>query len=141
MDPSAKLVVLPPAAGMAIAKAHMTIRNFVGSPLNPDSTPMMAPGSALSSTETLEAQLPMDEFALLQEYARSRSQEAYRQLVERYAGLVYAAARRQVRDKHLAEDVTQAVFVVLAQKAGTIRPGRPLSAWLLTTTRYTCSNA
>ncbi|HEY7088599.1 MAG TPA: sigma-70 family RNA polymerase sigma factor, partial [Tepidisphaeraceae bacterium] len=83
----------------------------------------------------------MDEFALLQEYARSGSQDAYGRLVERYARLVYAAARRQVRDKHLAEDVTQAVFVVLAQKAGTIRPGRPLSAWLLTTTRHTCSNA
>src|SRR5262245_15361138 len=82
-----------------------------------------------------------DEFTLLTQYAADDSQEAYRQLVERYAGLVYAAARRQVRDMHLAEDVTQAVFIVLSRKAGSIRRGQPLSAWLLTTTRYTCINA
>jgi RNA polymerase sigma factor (sigma-70 family) len=82
-----------------------------------------------------------DEFTLLEQYASDESQDAYRQLVERYAGLVYAAARRQMRDSHLAEDVTQAVFVVLSRKAGSIRRGQPLSAWLLTTTRYTCINA
>src|SRR5262245_1353751 len=82
-----------------------------------------------------------DEFALLHDYATSNSQDAYRQLVERYADVVYASARRQVHDPHLAEDVTQAVFLVLSRKAASIRPGKPLSAWLLTTTRYVSINA
>jgi RNA polymerase sigma factor (sigma-70 family) len=82
----------------------------------------------------------MDDSQLLQEYVATRSQRAFALLVERYIQLVYAAARRQVRDAHLAEDVTQAVFIVLARRAKTIRSGAVLPAWLLSATRYTASN-
>src|SRR5438132_11085493 len=83
----------------------------------------------------------MDETPLLRQYAKGGSPEAFRTLVDRYVDLVYSAARRQVRDAHLAEDVTQAVFIVLAEKAGSIPDNRPLSAWLLKTTSYTAANA
>jgi len=83
----------------------------------------------------------MDEMPLLREYAERGSPEAFRSLVDRYVDLVYSSARRQVRDAHLAEDVTQAVFIVLAQKARTVPTDRPLSAWLLKTTSYTAANA
>src|SRR3954471_22933079 len=83
----------------------------------------------------------MNELPLLAEYADGGSQQAFGALVDQYIDLVYSAARRQVRDAHLAEDVTQAVFIVLAQKAKSIPRDRPLSAWLLKTTSYTAANA
>src|SRR5437016_1467059 len=81
-----------------------------------------------------------DTTQLLHDYARTGSQAAFAGLVERHINLVYAAARRQMRDTHLAEDVTQAVFVVLARRAGSVRSGAVLPAWLLSTTRYAAAN-
>src|SRR6185312_10820547 len=77
----------------------------------------------------------------LQEYVQTRSPQAFARLVDRYINVVHSAATRQVRDAATAQDVTQAVFLVLAQKAGNVRPEQPLAAWLLQVTRYAASNA
>ncbi len=83
----------------------------------------------------------MDDWQLLQEYARRGSEAAFRSLVERHIGLVHAAARRQVADSQLAEEVTQAVFILLARKAGSLRQGVVLPGWLFRTTRFVAARA
>jgi RNA polymerase sigma factor (sigma-70 family) len=78
----------------------------------------------------------MDDSTLLRAFAQTGDERAFRELVNRHIDLVYAAARRQVRDPHLAEDVSQAVFTLLARKAASLRPGTILPAWLHASTRY-----
>src|SRR5262245_38860450 len=83
----------------------------------------------------------MDDFELLQAYASQRREDAFNQLTGRYIDLVYSAARRQTGNSQAAEDVTQAVFLTLARKAGTISRSTVLSGWLLRTTRFAAANA
>ena len=77
---------------------------------------------------------------LLEEFASRNSQEAFATLVRRHVNLVYAAALRSVGDCHKAEDVTQAVFVILAQKAGQLNRRTVLTGWLYQTARLTSRN-
>jgi RNA polymerase sigma factor (sigma-70 family) len=78
--------------------------------------------------------------SLLQEFAAHRSQDAFTELVSRHSDWVYSAASRMVRDRHLAEDVAQAVFLVMADKADKLS-AVPLHRWLFKVTRYASANA
>jgi len=78
---------------------------------------------------------------LLQTFVKNRSEDAFRQMVNRHLNLVFATARRIVGDPHLAEEVSQGVFVLLARKAGEIRSNQPLAGWLYHTSRNQSLNA
>ena len=78
----------------------------------------------------------MDDMALLREYAANNSETAFAELVSRRIGFVHSAALRQVRDPHLAGEITQAVFIILAQKAGRISEKTILTGWFFRTTRF-----
>ncbi len=82
----------------------------------------------------------LDDWQLLSNYAKRNSEEAFRALVDRYAGLVYYTALRHVGKPHVAQDVTQSVFIALAHKAGSIRHRTVLSGWLFRATRFAVMN-
>src|ERR1043166_8980236 len=83
----------------------------------------------------------MTDLDLLHEYAMRNSEEAFETLTSKYTNLVYSAALRQTRDPATAEEITQAVFIVLARKAAALRRDTVLSGWLLRTTRFVALNA
>jgi RNA polymerase sigma factor (sigma-70 family) len=84
--------------------------------------------------------MAMDDLELAREYASRKSEDAFTTLVSRHVDMVYSVALRQVGNAHQAEEITQAVFLTLARKAGSLRNGTILSGWLFQTTRLTAAN-
>jgi RNA polymerase sigma factor (sigma-70 family) len=79
----------------------------------------------------------MDDHELLRHYSRTRSQEAFSELVKRHVDMVYSAALRQMSgDHHRAQEVTQMVFSDLARKAASLLNHPLLPAWLHRGTRF-----
>ncbi|MEO7296968.1 MAG: sigma-70 family RNA polymerase sigma factor [Verrucomicrobiota bacterium] len=76
---------------------------------------------------------------LVREFAAHQSESAFETLVARHINLVHSAALRQVSDPHLAQEITQAVFLILARKAARLPDGTFLLGWLFKTTRYAAS--
>jgi uncharacterized protein (TIGR03435 family) len=73
---------------------------------------------------------------LLRDY-RQGSEQAFAELIQRHINLVYSTALRHVGIAAHAEEIAQAVFVILARKAAALRPDTILEAWLYETTRLT----
>jgi RNA polymerase sigma factor (sigma-70 family) len=73
----------------------------------------------------------IEDAELLRRYAEEKSEAAFGELVRRHVDLVYGVAHRQVGgDVHLAQDVTQVVFIALARKAAGLAARPVLAGWL-----------
>ncbi|WP_367874630.1 RNA polymerase sigma factor [Luteolibacter sp. Populi] len=77
----------------------------------------------------------MNDHDLIRDFTATRSEQAFRRLVDRHCDLVYSVASRVTRDADLARDVSQQVFCKLAAKPATVPASVPLAAWLHRTTR------
>jgi RNA polymerase sigma factor (sigma-70 family) len=77
---------------------------------------------------------------LLEQFARNKSETAFAELVERHIGLVYSTAFRKTGNPQQSEDITQAVFIILARKANSLGPETVLPGWLHHTARLTAAN-
>lgn len=78
---------------------------------------------------------------LVREYALGKSEAAFADLVSRHVNLVYSVALRQVGDPHMAEEITQTVFIILARKAPTFSLKTVVPGWLYRTTRFVSTKA
>jgi uncharacterized protein (TIGR03435 family) len=78
-----------------------------------------------------------DDNTLLRQYAEQNSEAAFAALVARHVDKVYSVALRHTRNAHAAEEITQAVFVILAKKSGRLGGKVILSGWLYETARLT----
>jgi RNA polymerase sigma factor (sigma-70 family) len=76
----------------------------------------------------------------IREYGVTGSAEAFGAVVLAHVDAVYSQCLRQLHDPGAAEDVTQQVFITLAQKAAKISPDVVLAGWLFAATRYCCAN-
>jgi RNA polymerase sigma factor (sigma-70 family) len=83
----------------------------------------------------------LSDMELLQEYASRNTEQAFATLVARHVSMVYSVALRHVGNAHQAQEITQAVFIILARKARSLRPGTVLSGWLFQTARLTAANS
>jgi RNA polymerase sigma factor (sigma-70 family) len=81
---------------------------------------------------------PLD-MDLVREFARGHSEAAFTELVQRHLPLVYSVALRYTGNDRDAQDVAQAVFIILARKAGSLRDKTLLPGWLYETTRFTAA--
>jgi RNA polymerase sigma factor (sigma-70 family) len=82
-----------------------------------------------------------DDIELLRRYANNGEEEAFATVARRYVNLVFSAALRQARDRQMAEDISQTVFVLLARKGASLPANVILSGWLYRATGFVAADA
>ncbi len=65
----------------------------------------------------------LDDHDLLARYAWENSEAAFAALADRHVNLVYSVALRSIGNPHAAEEITQAVLIILANKVSGNRSG------------------
>jgi RNA polymerase sigma factor (sigma-70 family) len=92
------------------------------------------------SAHTYPQMQPSDDNVLLRQFAENHSDEAFAALAQRHINWVYSVALRHVGNPHSAEEITQAVFIILARKAAGLHHEQALCSWLFQVTRLTANN-
>lgn len=86
----------------------------------------------------------MTDWQLLRKFTDGNSQAAFAELCRRYTNLVYRVCQRELGETGLAEDAAQAVFLLLARKAPSLKQSRAdvsLASWLFQAALLTARNA
>jgi RNA polymerase sigma factor (sigma-70 family) len=100
---------------------------------------LFCPGAAWSGEIYLDT-MDTDQ-GLLEQYVRQGDQNAFGQLVERYSSLVFSVCLRRLGNASEADDASQAVFLILSRRAGSLLQrawlSRPVIAdWLHRTAHF-----
>ena len=64
------------------------------------------------------------------QWARTGSEGAYRELIRRYQRPVFSLVYRMVRDRELAEDLTQETFIKVLNAIDRYKPEFKFSSWI-----------
>src|SRR5262245_52425903 len=91
----------------------------------------------LAAVQTLGS---LSDRELVGRFVESNNESAFSVLVERYGAMVLGVCRRLL-PLHDAEDACQAVFLVLARKAASLRKVETLGCWLHGVARRVSANA
>jgi RNA polymerase sigma factor (sigma-70 family) len=83
---------------------------------------------AAPSAPAIESEAREDDFALLRRYSGFGDPQAFAQIVQRYAGFVYATCLRVIGDGSRAEDLSQETFFRLMRRPHEVRQN--LGGWL-----------
>ena len=67
---------------------------------------------------------------LLGAFVRRQDQTAFTRVIGRHERMVFAVCHSLLPDREDARDAAQAVFMVLARKAGTLTKNESVAAWL-----------
>jgi polysaccharide export outer membrane protein len=67
---------------------------------------------------------------LLEQFVSARDEVAFEAIIARHGPMVLAVCRRLLRHDHDADDVFQATFLLLSQKARSVRKRDSLAGWL-----------